>query len=128
MLPFSCEDLPLGPCSCGKQLEQYQQEVADVRRELQVRVGELEGLQRELAAAREEQAGTLKELSQSQQQLQASRRETAQLDHEVGEKGVDVELRRITILQQQASWSWFHHSTQEYCNNMVASERSVRWS
>lgn len=90
-----------------------------------MRVGELEGLQRELAAAREEQAGTLKELSQSQQQLQASRRETAQLDHEVGEKGVDVELRRITILQQQASWSWFHRSIQEYCNNMVASER---WS
>ena len=90
-LPFSCEDLPLGPCSCGQQLEQYQQEVADVRQELLARVGELEGLQRELAAAREEQAGTLEELSQSRQQLQASRHETAQLDHEVREE-VAVEL------------------------------------
>ena len=82
-LPFSGEDLPLGPCGCGKQLEQYQRELADVRHELEARVGELEELRREVGVVREEQAGTLEELSQSQQQLQVSRREAAQLDHEV---------------------------------------------
>ena len=82
-VPFSCEDLPLGPCGCGEQLEQYRCELAGVRHELEARVGELEGLRREVGAVREEQAGTLEELSQSQQQLQVSRREAAQLDHEV---------------------------------------------
>ena len=80
-LPHS--DLPLGPNTNDQLVDHYQEELTQIRQELNSKASELEKLRGELATLKEEQDGALRELAENKNLAETALSERDQLDQEV---------------------------------------------
>ena len=89
-VPFRCDDVTVataGQVSPSNQheslLAHYQEELGEVRAELDQKLHEVEALHGELASLRGEQEGTKKELDDQRRMLQVTHQQRNELDQEV---------------------------------------------
>ena len=89
-VPFHCDDVTVattGRVSPSNQQESllahYQEELGEVRTQLDQKLHEVEALHGELASLRAEQEGTKKELDDQRRMLQATHQQRNELDQEV---------------------------------------------
>ena len=83
MVPFSCQDVSLGPCSCGPLLERYKEDLDQARLDLEERVGQLEVVKLEVTSLQKDDKDKVEELESNRNMLKKTIHERNFLEEEV---------------------------------------------